>query len=96
MFQSLINWRLRTPFYYGWLVLAITAIATFAASGLTQVVLGGVQVYITEESGWPNGSLAFAATLGTWISGAIAPLVGSLADRFGPRWLLPVGFIGAG
>jgi len=39
MFQSLINWRLRTPFYYGWLVLAITAIATFAASGLTQVVL---------------------------------------------------------
>ena len=96
MFQSLINWRLRTPFYYGWLVLAITAIATFAASGLTQVVLGGVQVYITEESGWPNGSLAFAATLGTWISGAIAPLVGRLADRFGPRWLMPFGLIVAG
>ena len=96
MFQSLINWRLRTPFYYGWLVLAITAIATFAASGLTQVVLGGVQVYITEESGWPNGSLAFAATLGTWISGAIAPLVGRLADKFGPRWLMPFGLIVAG
>jgi len=96
MFKSLINWRLRTPFYYGWLVLAITAIATFAASGLTQVVLGGVQVYITEESGWDDGSLAFAATLGTWMSGMIAPIIGRLADRFGPRWLMPFGLVVAG
>jgi len=96
MFQSLINWRLRTPFYYGWLVLAISSVATFAASGLTQVVLGGVQVYITDESGWDDGSLAFAATLGTWLSGAIAPVIGRLADRFGPRWLMPFGLIVAG
>ena len=96
MFQSVINWRLRTPFYYGWLVLAISAVATFAASGLTQVVLGGVQVYITDESGWDDGSLAFAATLGTWLSGAIAPIIGRLADRFGPRWLMPLGLIVAG
>ena len=96
MFQSVINWRLRTPFYYGWLVLAISAVATFAASGLTQVVLGGVQVYITDESGWDDGSLAFAATLGTWLSGAIAPIIGRLADKFGPRWLMPLGLIVAG
>ena len=96
MFKPLINWRLRTPFYYGWLVLAITSVATFAASGLTQVVLGGVQVYITDESGWDDGSLAFAATLGTWLSGAIAPLIGRLADRFGPRWLMPFGLVTAG
>ena len=96
MFQSMINWRLRTPFYYGWLVLAISSVATFAASGLTQVVLGGVQVYITDESGWGDGSLAFAATLGTWLSGAIAPIIGRLADRFGPRWLMPFGLIIAG
>ncbi len=96
MFQSLSKWRLRTPFYYGWLVLAISSVATFAASGLTQVVLGGVQVYITDESGWDEGSLAFAATLGTWMSGMIAPLIGRLADRFGPRWLMPFGLIVAG
>ena len=96
MFQSLINWRLRTPFYYGWLVLGISALATFAASGLTQVVLGGVQVYITDESGWDDGSLAFAASLGTWLSGMIAPLIGRLADRYGPRWLMPLGLVVAG
>jgi len=87
---------LRTPFYYGWLVLAITSLATFAASGLTQVVLGGIQVYITDETGWEEGSLAFAASLGTWLSGMIAPLIGRLADRFGPRWLMPFGLIVAG
>ena len=96
MLQRFFNWRLKTPFYYGWLVLAITSVATFAASGLTQVVLGGVQVYITDESGWDNGSLAFAATLGTWMSGMIAPVIGRLADRFGPRWLMPFGLIVAG
>ncbi|MAF37786.1 MAG: hypothetical protein CL696_02710 [Chloroflexi bacterium] len=96
MLQRFFNWRLRTPFYYGWLVLAISFIATFAASGLTQVVLGGVQVYITDESGWGDGSLAFAATLGTWLSGMIAPAIGRLADRFGPRWLMPFGLVVAG
>ena len=93
MLRSILNWRLRTPFYYGWLVLGITALATFAASGLTQVVLGGVQVYITDESGWDEGSLAYAATIGTWASGMIAPLIGRLADRFGPRWLMPFGLV---
>ena len=93
MVRSVFNWRLRTPFYYGWLVLGITALATFAASGLTQVVLGGVQVYITDESGWDEGSLAYAASIGTWTSGMIAPLIGRLADRFGPRWLMPFGLL---
>jgi sugar phosphate permease len=96
MLRSIFNWRLRTPFYYGWLVLAITALATFAASGLTQVVLGGVQVYITDETGWEEGSLAFAASIGTWGSGLLAPVVGRLADRYGPRWLMPCGLVIAG
>ncbi len=96
MLRSMLNWRLRTPFYYGWLVLAISSLATFAASGLTQVVLGGIQVYITDESGWDAGSLAFAATLGTWCSGLLAPLIGRVADRFGPRWLMPLGLVVAG
>ena len=96
MLRSILNWRLRTPFYYGWLVLAISAVATFAASGLTQVVLGGIQVYITDDTGWEDGSLAFASSLGTWCSGIVAPFIGRLADRIGPRWLMPAGLVIAG
>ena len=96
MHRSISNWRPRTPFYYGWLILAISSIATFAASGLTQVVLGGIQVYITEENGWQDGSLAFASSLGTWGSGIVAPFIGRLADRIGPRWLMPFALVIAG
>ena len=79
MVRSVFNWRLRTPFYYGWLVLGITALATFAASGLTQVVLGGVQVYITDESGWEEGSLAYDCAADWSLSRQIWP---ALADAF--------------
>ena len=81
----------RTPFFYGWLILGITSMTTFAGSGVTQVVLGGIQVYITEDTGWTKSTLSFAALAGTWASGPLTLLVGRLADRYGPRWLMPVG-----
>ena len=96
MFDRLFNWRPRTPFYYGWLVLGITSFATFAATGVSQVVLGGIQVYIMDDTGWGAGTLSYAATAGTWCSGLIAPLIGRLADRYGPRWLMPAGLVIAG
>ena len=96
MLDSILAWRLRTPFYYGWLVLAITATATFAATGASQVVLGGIQVYITDDTGWSSNTISFAASVGTWSSGLLAPFIGRLADRYGPRWLVPFGLVSIG
>ena len=96
MFDRLINWRPRTPFYYGWLILGMSSLATFAASGVSQVVLGGVQVYISEDTGWDISTFSYAATIGTWCSGLIAPFIGRMADRYGPRWLMPLGLLIAG
>lgn len=96
MFDSILAWRLRTPFYYGWLVLVITATSTFAATGASQVVLGGIQVYITEDTGWSSNTISFAASVGTWCSGLLAPFIGRLADRYGPRWLVPFGLVFTG
>lgn len=96
VFNRLFNWRPRTPFYYGWLILGITSFATFAATGVSQVVLGGIQVYISDDTGWSTGALSYAATIGTWCSGLIAPFIGRLADRYGPRWLMPAGLVVAG
>ena len=96
MFDRLLNWRLRTPFYYGWLILGISSMATFAASGVSQVVLGGIQVYISDDTGWDISTFSYAATIGTWCSGLIAPVIGRMADRYGPRWLMPSGLLIAG
>ena len=96
MLYRLLNWRPTTPFYYGWLILGIASFATFGATGVSQVVLGGIQVYISEDTGWGVSTLSYAATAGTWCSGLIAPAIGRLADRHGPRWLMPAGLLIAG
>ena len=96
VFTRLFNWRPRTPFYYGWLILGISSLATFGATGVSQVVLGGIQVYISQDTGWDTSTLSYAATAGTWCSGLIAPVIGRLADRHGPRWLMPAGLLIAG
>ena len=96
LFDRLISWRPRTPFYYGWLILGMTSLATFGATGVSQVVMGGIQVYITNDTGWDPSTISYAATAGTWGSGLIAPFIGRLADRHGPRLLMPIGLIVAG
>ena len=94
--KNLLNWRPPLPFYYGWFVLALSSCATFAATGSSQVVIGGVQDFIFEDMGWTRSTIALAATLGTWASGLLSPIVGKLADKYGPRWLMPMGLIIAG
>lgn len=89
--KSAADWRPATPFYYGWLILAISFMTAFAASGVSQVVLGGIQVFITDDTGWKNSTISIAVTAGTWCSGLLAPLIGRLTDRYGPRWLMPAG-----
>ena len=90
---ALLNWRPRTPFYYGWLVIGMAALATFAATGVSQVVMSGVQGFILEDLDWDRSTIALAATAGTWTAGVITPFVGRLTDRYGPRLLMPIGVI---
>lgn len=94
--RRIADWRPRTPFYYGWLILAMSAVGTYAATGATQLVLGGVQNFIFEDMGWERSTIAYAVTAGTWASGLLTPFVGRLADRYGPRGLMPLAAFIAG
>lgn len=94
--RGVVDWRPRTPFYYGWLILAVSFVAAFSASSVSQVVLGGVQIFITDDTGWSKSSISFAVTLGTWCSGLVAPFAGRITDRHGPRWLMPVALVVVG
>ena len=94
--KTIADWRPRTPFYYGWLILAMSAVGTYAATGATQLVFGGVQNFIFEDMGWERSTIAYAVTAGTWASGLLTPFVGRLADRYGPRGLMPLAAFIAG
>jgi hypothetical protein len=63
--RSIADWRPKTPFYYGWLILAVSAMGTYAATGSAQLVLGGVQNFIFEDMSWDRSTIAYAVTAGT-------------------------------
>ena len=90
------TWRARFPVYYGWLILGMVFLATFGATGTTQVVMGGIQIFITDDTGWDRATLSIAVTSGSWLGGFFSPFLGRITDRYGPRWLMAGGLIVSG
>tara|TARA_A100001037_G_scaffold251520_1_gene235106 strand:- start:32302 stop:33582 length:1281 start_codon:yes stop_codon:yes gene_type:complete len=90
MLKNIYNWYPRVPFFYGWLILIASFFSTFAATSVAQVVLGGIQIYILDDTGWDRANFSIVIALGTWISGFISPFIGKLADKYGPRQMMPL------
>ena len=61
---AVLNWRVKTPFYYGWLVLGVVASGSFVATSIAGVVLGGIQFFIFEETGWSRSSIGSLIQVG--------------------------------
>ena len=79
------------PFFYGWLIVAITMVAGFLAAGVSNITMAVVLKPISEDLGWSRTLTAAAITLGACLGGLLSPLFGPIADRLGPRLLLPAG-----
>lgn len=94
--RRFLDWHPPTPFFYGWLVLAMGCLSSAGGSSVSQVVMGTIQVYISQDTGWSIERIAIAVTAGTWISGLFAPLAGYMADRYGPRLLTTMGLVVVG
>jgi MFS family permease len=82
---------LKLPFYYGWVVLGMTMLAGALAAGSTQPFMAVMLRPMTEEFGWSRTEATTAISLGTIGTGFASPFIGRLADRLGPRFLVPVG-----
>lgn len=66
-------------------------LAGFLGSGVSNVTMAVALKPITEDLGWSRTLISSAITIGSVTGGLLAPLVGPLADRLGPRFLLPCG-----
>ena len=89
--RTILDWRPRLPFYYGWLVLGTGAAGAFVATTVAGIVLGGIQGFIFEDTGWTRSTIGLAASLGVWASGFMGPVAGRMADRYNARWLMASG-----
>jgi MFS family permease len=80
------------PFYYGWVIVAVVAIANFTESAEIFPVLGVLLKPVTEEFGWSRSAFTLATSIGTLAGGLAGPIVGPLVDRHGAKWILLISF----
>jgi MFS family permease len=77
-------------FHYAWTVLAAVTFVLLTGAGVRSAI--GVFIQPMEaEFGWPRTTLSAAVALSLILYGAAGPVMGRLADRWGPRGILTVG-----
>lgn len=80
----------RGGIFYGWVVLSI-AFITLVLGYAIRNTFSVFYPTIVEEFGWGRGNTALMFSFTIIFYGLMAPVAGSLVDRFGPRVVLPVG-----
>ncbi len=85
-----------TPFYYGWVIVAVVFIAEFVASGVGGLVAPLFFKPMTEDMGWSLTMVTGAVTAQTIASAGIDPFLGAIVDRFGARPIMLGGAVVAG
>ena len=78
--------------FYGWVIVGIAVIGMTLVYGIRH----SFPVFfppILDEFGWSRGSTALMFSINLLIYGFVAPVAGSLSDRWKPRRLMPIGLI---
>ena len=78
------------PFFYGWVVVAI-AFITLGIGVNARTFFSLLFPPILEEFKWDRATIAATFSIGFIASTVLAPLVGSMMDKFGPRFVIPLG-----
>ncbi|MBI4289459.1 MAG: MFS transporter [Chloroflexi bacterium] len=77
------------PFFYGWAIVA----AASATIGLTAGISNAQGVFVKPlqaEFGWTRATVAGALAISNIIAAILAPFMGQLADKYGPRAMIAV------
>ena len=74
------------PFFYGWIIVAISMIAGFCSAGVSNVTMAVVLKPISDDLDWSRALTAAAITMGAMAGGLLSPFFGPIADRFGSRF----------
>lgn len=78
----------RSPFFYGWAVLACLCCAGFARQGPAVSTLSVFVEPLTGHFGWSRTALSGAVSLGGILAAIISPKIGLFLDRAGSRLVL--------
>ncbi|MDO8491021.1 MAG: MFS transporter, partial [Dehalococcoidia bacterium] len=87
--------KTRPWLFYGWTLLAMSAVCMFIIYGL-RYSFSVFYVAILNEFGWSRADTALIFSVNVIVYGLTAPIAGGLVDRFGPRVVLPLGALALG
>ncbi len=83
---------MRLPFFYGWIVVAVTFV-TMGIGVNARTAFSLLFPPILDEFGWDRGVTAGAFSFGFLVSAALSPMLGRLMDRRGPRVMIELGVV---
>jgi MFS transporter, OFA family, oxalate/formate antiporter len=86
----------KRSFYYGWWVVIACAVIQFYLGGTFYQGFSAIFNPIVENFDWSYTAVSLAFTFRGFESGIMAPIVGILVDRFGPRKLMVTGIVISG
>ena len=79
------------PFYYGWVIFSIGAIASYSSRPLMSVAtLSVFAVPMTREFVWSYGLFSGVVSLGGLCAIGVSPFIGRLIDRYGSGVILAI------
>lgn len=84
--------RLRLPFFYGWIIIAV-AFVTMAVGVNVRTSYSLLFPPLLDEFGWGRGVTAGAFSFGFLVSAMMSPFIGRLMDRRGPRVVVELGVV---
>jgi sugar phosphate permease len=79
--------------FYGWTIVGIVALLSFAGGVETNPVLGVFQGPVTEEFGWSRAMFTLPMAIGSFAGGVLALVIGPLMDRYGARVIMGVAVV---
>ena len=85
--------RKKPRYFYGWNIVAAAFLARLSYAEHFTSILGLFFKPLQREFGWGRSAIAGVQTTARVIEAIIAPFVGPLIDRYGPRILMPVGAV---
>ena len=77
------------PFYYGWFIVVAACIGIGLTAGISNTQ-GVFFKPLLEDFGWTRAMVAGAFALASITAAMLSPLMGQLADKFGPRIMVGV------
>lgn len=78
----------RRGVFYGWTVVGVVSVLSFAGGAETNPVLGIFLNPMTDEFAWSRAAFTLPMSIGTFAGGLAAVFTGPLIDRYGGRGIM--------